>query len=64
MLNNASAPAPAAAAADKIFIDIGGIAELHVVMSLVGCYFRAFRQALLVVKNKYFKHLLGNTQVR
>ncbi|WIA14213.1 hypothetical protein OEZ85_002752 [Tetradesmus obliquus] len=48
---------------DKIFIDIGGIAELHIVMSLVGCYFRAFRQALLVVKNKYFQHLLGNAQV-
>jgi hypothetical protein len=25
---------------DKIFIDIGGIAELHIVMSLVGLYYR------------------------
>jgi hypothetical protein len=50
--------------ADKIFIDIGGIAELHIVMSMVGCYFRAFKQAVLIVKNKYFKHLLGSAQVR
>eukprot|EP00879_Flechtneria_rotunda_P026012 GHRR01027686.1.p1 GENE.GHRR01027686.1~~GHRR01027686.1.p1 ORF type:complete len:173 (-),score=39.46 GHRR01027686.1:218-736(-) len=47
----------------KIFIDIGGIAQLHVVMSLVGLYYKAFKGSVLIVKNKYFKNLLGNVQV-
>eukprot|EP00878_Enallax_costatus_P030659 GHUV01033430.1.p2 GENE.GHUV01033430.1~~GHUV01033430.1.p2 ORF type:complete len:101 (+),score=34.00 GHUV01033430.1:582-884(+) len=48
---------------DKILIDIGGIAELHTLMSMVGLYYKTFNKATLVVKNKYFKNLLGNTQV-
>jgi hypothetical protein len=63
VIATAAAAAAACGAADKIFIDIGGIAELHIVMSMVGCYFRAFKQAALIVKNKYFKRLLGSAQV-
>jgi hypothetical protein len=48
---------------DKICIDIGGIAELHTVMSLLGLYFRAFKKAVLIVKSKYLKPLLENAQV-
>lgn len=48
---------------DKICIDIGGIAELHTVMSLLGLYFRAFKRAVLIVKSKYLKPLLENAQV-
>lgn len=48
---------------DKICVDIGGIAELHTVMLLLGLYFRAFRQSVLIVKSKYLKTLLGNVQV-
>ena len=48
---------------DKIFIDIGGIAELHVVMGLLGLYFRTFKAAYLVVKSKFLTHLMGQAQV-
>jgi len=48
---------------DKICVDIGGIAELHTVMSLLGLYFRAFRHSVLIVKSKYLKTLLGSVQV-
>lgn len=48
---------------DRICIDIGGIAELQTVMSLLGLYFKAFRWATLIVKSKYLKTFLGNAQV-
>jgi hypothetical protein len=48
---------------DKIWIDIGGIAQLHVVMSLLGLYYRTFRGAYIIVKSKYLKNMLGNMQV-
>jgi hypothetical protein len=48
---------------DKIFIDIGGIAQLHVVMSLLGLYYCTFRGAYIIVKSKYLKNMLGHMQV-
>lgn len=48
---------------DKIFIDIGGLAELHVVMSLTGLYYKAFPKAVVVVKSKFFRNLLQDVQV-
>ena len=38
-------------------------AELHTLLSVVGLYYKTFKGATLIVKNKYFKNLLGNTQV-
>jgi Mg-chelatase subunit ChlI len=48
---------------DKIFIDIGGIAELHVVMGLLGLYYRTFKTAYIIVKSKFLTHLMGQAQV-
>ena len=48
---------------DKICIDIGGIAELQPVMSVAGLYFRTFRKAVLIIKNKYLKTFLDSAQL-
>ncbi|KAI8468063.1 MAG: hypothetical protein J3K34DRAFT_479511 [Monoraphidium minutum] len=47
----------------KVFLDVGGIAELTTVMALVGLYARHFKEASIVVKSKYLKNLLGSTMV-
>jgi len=47
----------------KIFVDIGGIAELPVVMMLVGTYFRSFPQARVIVKSVFMEKLLRSAAV-
>lgn len=48
---------------NKIFVDIGGIAELPTVMALVGTYFREFKHAVLVVKSVFLARLLTQAEV-
>jgi hypothetical protein len=48
---------------DKIFIDIGGIAELHTVAALVGLYFKAFKKCRIIVKSVFLRQMLENSEI-
>jgi len=48
---------------DKIFVDIGGIAELPTVARMVGLYFRTWKKATIIVKSVFLSQLLGSAEL-
>lgn len=47
----------------KVFVDIGGVAELSTVMSLVCLYYGTFKDALIVVKSKRITSFIHDVEL-